>query len=518
VRRMDHVVKRVTQVLRPVSHAMGPKNQTIRQVGKAIGRENQALRRVTQAMNRENPAARRESESGVAAFIALIPLLLLFAVVSSCLDGCLHPAASSSPATQIEEFELVESIPVETNLDNADIRNTHEVWLEMISGATSTLELEEFYVSDAPGEPLEDILGAIVDAAQRSVRVRFIVDSRMYRTYPERLDWLSKQKNTEVRTIDMASISGGVMHAKYFVVDGKQIFLGSQNFDWRALKHIHEIGCRVRSERLARIFSDLFELDWKLAERSGKKPLGSGLAGTRSAGSRGQVEIARMAGKQFRIHEHYRVPLTGVVDVPYPHGTLPPKYGSKDSIEIWPVYSPRGFIPDESLWDEQKIVKLIDSARHEVDIQVLTYSTISENNYYPELDTALRSAAARGVLVKLIVSDWAKAHPKIDCLKSLSVIPNIQVKLSTIPMWSGGFVPYARVEHCKYMVVDGKMSWIGTSNWEKEYFRNSRNVGIVVRSAAMAEMLREIFYKDWDGEYTYTIRPEEEYSPPKRAE
>jgi hypothetical protein len=31
-------------------------------------------------------------------------------------------------------------------------------------------------------------------------------------------------------------------------------------------------------------------------------------------------------------------------------------------------------------------------------------------------------------------------------------------------------------------------------------------------------MLREIFYKSWDSEYAYTIRPEEEYVPPKRAE
>lgn len=160
---------------------------------------------------------------------------------------------------KIEEFELVESIPVETNLDNPDIRNTLEVWLEMIRDTKHTLELEEFYVSDAPGEPLEAVLDAIADAGRRGVRVRFIVDSRMYQTYPERVDWFSKQPNTEVRKLDMGSISGGVMHAKYFIVDGTQVFLGSQNFDWRALKHIHEIGCRVRSKGLARVFSDLFD-------------------------------------------------------------------------------------------------------------------------------------------------------------------------------------------------------------------------------------------------------------------
>jgi phosphatidylserine/phosphatidylglycerophosphate/cardiolipin synthase-like enzyme len=490
----------MSRAAKPISQAAKPMSQAVKLVG-------QAVKPADQATERENRAAKRRPRLDAASMMVHLFLLLFLAVVLPCGDAYPYFTSSSRPGANIEEFELVESVPVETSLDNADIRNTHEVWLEMISGAASTLDIEQFYVSDAPGEPLEDIIGAIVDAAQRGVRVRFIVDSKMYRTYPERVDWLSKQKNIQVREIDMASISGGVMHAKYFVVDRKQLFLGSQNFDWRALKHIHEIGCRVRSEKLSSIFSDLFEFDWKLASHGSEKTEARGTA------AKGQNEKA-----SGTTGLRYRVPLSGLVDVPYPHGTILPKYGSKDSIEIWPVYGPRGFIPDGRLWDEQKIVALIDSARHEIDVQLLTYSTISDNEYYPVLDNALRSAAARGVLVKLIASDWAKVHPKIDCLKSLAVIPNIQIKLSTIPQWSGGFIPYARVEHCKYMVVDGKASWIGSSNWEKEYFYNLRNVGLVMKSAAIAEMLREIFYKSWDSEYAYTIRPEEEYIPPKRAE
>ena len=470
---------------------------------------------------------------------AFVLILLLSAAVFSCLYAYAYPAVSTGLAAEIEEFELVESVPVETNLDNTDIRNTHEVWLEMIEGATKTLEFEEFYVSDAPGEPLEEILNAIVDAAQRGVRVRFVVDSRMYQTYPERLDWLSEETNVEVRKIDMASIGGGVMHAKYFVVDGMQTFLGSQNFDWRALKHIHEIGCRVRSKELARVFSDLFELDWKLAGRSGKVGMtersgnegviggsasptvsapGSGTRKTSATDLRNETGIGRTVQQKYMVHKKYRVPLKGCVDVPYRHGTNLSRESRKESVEVWPVYSPVGFIPDERLWDEQRIVTLIDSAEQEVDIQLLTYSAISGKEYYPELDNALRSAAARDVSVRLLVSDWAKGHPQIDCLKSLGVIPNIQLKLSTIPQWSGGFVPYARVEHCKYMVVDGKDSWIGSSNWEKGYFHDSRNVGLVVKSKAVAEMLREVFYKSWDSEYAYAIRPEMEYVPPERGE
>jgi len=453
-------------------------------------------------------------------------LSFVFFLAGVCPRAFANLDSSPGAATGIEELELVESIPIETSLDNADIRNTHEVWLEMLEGAKSTLELEEFYVSDAPGEPLEDILNAIGNAAHRGVMVRFIADARMYQTYPERLDWLSEQKNIEVRTIDMASISGGVMHAKYFIVDKTEVFLGSQNFDWRALKHIHEIGCRVKGREFARVFSNLFELDWKLSRLAGKKLSGPGsggsvAAGARQGGSRGKVSPSLKRELQRAVERyrwHYRVPLRGIVDVPYPHGRTLSKYGSKDTVEVWPVYSPEGFIPDRDLWDEHWIVALIDSARHEVDVQVLTYSSISNKSYFSALDDALRRAASRGVLIKFIASDWSKDHPEIDCLKSLSLFPNVGVELSTIPEWSGGFVPYARVEHCKYMVIDDKLSWIGSSNWEKDYFHYSRNVGLVIKSAALAEMLREVFYKSWDSEYAYGIRPDVQYTPPKRGE
>jgi phosphatidylserine/phosphatidylglycerophosphate/cardiolipin synthase-like enzyme len=409
-------------------------------------------------------------------FFLSIGVIALFLVLAC-------PAFSSG----VEEFELVESIPVETMLDNEHIRNTYDVWLEMINGAKSTLDLEQFYVSDEPGELLEDILEAVVRAAGRGVRVRFVVDATMYQTYPERVDWLGGQENIEVRTLDMKRMCGGVMHAKYFIVDGEDLFLGSQNFDWRAIKHIHEMGCRVKSEELAGVFSDLFELDWKLAEDKTRETCAAGAA-----------------------LKSYDIPMRGVVKV-----SPPGKPVLRDSIEIWPVYSPTGMIPDQRLWDEERIAALIDGAEEEVLVQLLSYSSLERDCYYDVLENAMRGAAARGAKVKMLVSDWATRRPGIDCLKSLQTFPGVEVKLSTIPEWSGGFVPYARVEHCKYMVVDSRVFWIGSSNWKKSYFHECRNVGLVVKSKAMSEMLRDVFYKSWDSEYADLVQPGKSYVPPK---
>ena len=54
------------------------------------------------------------------------------------------------------------------------------------------------------------------------------------------------------RLLDAGAAWGGVLHAKGMIVDGRTFFLGSQNWDWRALEHIHELGVRVRHPDLAR--------------------------------------------------------------------------------------------------------------------------------------------------------------------------------------------------------------------------------------------------------------------------
>ena len=437
--------------------------------------------------------------------VSPILLLVLVAAASGSAAGFAAgvPAAGAAPADSgeptpagIEELELVESVPVETDLDNGTIRNAREVWLEMIGRATRTIDLEQFYVSSVPGEPLEDVLAAIVGAAGRGVRVRFVVDAGMYRTYPEMLDSLAAMQNIFVRKLDMKRVGGGPMHAKYFVVDGRELFMGSQNFDWRALKHIHEMGCRVRSAELCEVFTDLFELDWRLAGVEGDTTDGCGMV------------------------RQYALPLTCAAEVPFPRALTADQLSSvvKETIRVWPVYSPGTCIPDERLWDEKRLVSMIDGARSEVLVQLLTFSALDDSAYYDVLDGALRRAAARGVAVKLLVSDWAKVAPKIDCLKSLEVLPSVEVRLSTIPQWSGGFVPYARVEHCKYMVTDGELSWIGTSNWERNYFHEARNVGLIIEGKSVGGVLHDVFYKSWDSKYAFRVRPEINYTPPKRSD
>ncbi|MGZ3461268.1 MAG: phospholipase D-like domain-containing protein, partial [Archangium sp.] len=354
------------------------------------------------------------------------------------------------------------------------IPDAKDVWPRMVDGATRTLDLAEFYVSNAPGSRLEPVVRAIEAAADRGVKVRLLVEEKFYKVYPETLERLAKRPGIQVRRLDTAKSMGGVLHAKYFVVDGREAYLGSQNLDWRSLEHIQELGLRLRVPEVVRSLADVFESDWVLAEHSDAKP-----------------RTVTPVGGPF------------------------PAHYAGSTVRVTPVMSPQGYLPDPATWELPKLVKLIDGAKRSVRVQVLTYKSKGhDGSSFPELEEALKRAAARGVKVELLVSDWSKRKGTIEGLQALHAPPGLTVKLVTIPQWSGGFVPFARVVHAKYMVVDGERAWVGTSNWERDYFTQTRNVGVIVEGEAFARQLERFFADNWSSPYATEVDPKATYTAP----
>jgi phosphatidylserine/phosphatidylglycerophosphate/cardiolipin synthase-like enzyme len=409
-----------------------------------------------------------------------LSLALLLMWVAAAATQVAAQAAAPPTETGESTLQLIESFPVETSLDHPAIPEAYEAWKTMIDGATRSLEFAEFYVSDEPGSRLGPVIEAIETAAKRGVNVRVLAEKGFYATYPQTLDRLKAQPGIEVRLYDVKSLMGGVLHAKYFLVDRREAYLGSQNLDWRSLTHIQELGVRIRQPEVVRAFSDVFDTDWDLAggaDRSSRHPVPEG---------------------------GYHFPVTIV--------------SQGDTLRVTPVISPKGWLPDESLWDLPRLVKLIDSAGSTVRLQLLTYKATGRNEYFDTLETALRAAAARGVKVQLLLSDWCKRPGTIEGLQSLEALPGIEVKLVTIPQWSGGFIPYARVIHAKYLVIDDNRAWIGTSNWEKEYFVSNRNVGVIVVGRSVASTLNRFFLDGWNGPYATAVDPCATYTPPRIGE
>jgi len=126
----------------------------------------------------------------------------------------------------------------------------------------------------------------------------------------------------------------------------------------------------------------------------------------------------------------------------------------------------------------------------------------------------LRAAAQRGVKIQLMVADWSLTKDKLPYLKSLAVLPNIEIRAVTIPQAPSGFIPFARVVHTKTMTIDGEIAWIGTSNWEGGYLDNSRNVEVVLRNTPMAEKLDALHQQLWLGPYAAPLEVGTNYLPP----
>lgn len=49
---------------------------------------------------------------------------------------------------------------------------------------------------------------------------------------------LNPRPGAQVRYVPMTQLTGGVLHSKFWIVDGKHIYLGSANMDWRSLTQV----------------------------------------------------------------------------------------------------------------------------------------------------------------------------------------------------------------------------------------------------------------------------------------
>ena len=400
--------------------------------------------------------------------------LLLLILLGTALAG---PKKAEKPTGSVE---LVESWPAETVLDHADIRDAADVWVQLFDSAKTSLDIGEFYISTEPGSRLEPVLDALRRAADRGVKVRIVADAKFQKTYPEPLGTLDTHPNIEVRLLDLDPITKGVLHAKYFLVDGHVAYVGSQNFDWRSLQHVQELGYTIDEPGCVAFYARIFGIDWAIA---GGTPIADALANAPKA-----------------------PPTEALVTI------------GAGTARVTPVASPTGLLGDESGWDLPRLLKGIEGAKTRIRLQALSYELIGyDKTEWHALDDALRAAAARGVKVEMIVADWSKSGNKLDSVKALQQVPNVTVKFASIPEASTGFVPFARVCHTKLLVVDDTWAWVGTSNFGRDYFYASRNLGLVGNGAAFAGPVSGYFETLWTSPYVEVVDPARtDYAPPRR--
>lgn len=374
----------------------------------------------------------------------------------------------------IPGFELVHTVPVDTALGTADLRQPGPVWIELFDGAKNTIDIGQFYAADHPGAVMDKVIDHLEAAGKRGVKIRFLMEEKGIKlSEGSTLERLRAIPNLTFRVLPYGQVSGGIIHAKYMIVDGRQAFVGSQNFDWRSLEHIHETGLRISDATVVGQVQAIFDQDWQA---------------------------------QQALAEHRPVPLPAT-------GQAPARTGN------YLVASPQRYNPPGVGDSQLELPRLLAEAKKEVRVQLLDYAPLSygpdnKRPYYAVIDNAVRSAAARGVSIKLMVSNWNTDKLELPYLKSLAVLPNVQIKIVTLPEAKQGFIPYARVIHSKTMEIDGQLAWVGTSNWLGGYLDNSRNLEVVMRSETMAKRVGDLHRQLWDGPYARALNVTDEYPAP----
>ncbi|MDR7050548.1 phosphatidylserine/phosphatidylglycerophosphate/cardiolipin synthase-like enzyme [Duganella sp. 3397] len=389
-------------------------------------------------------------------------------------------SATAHAEFSIPGFELVQTSPAETVLRNPDLRDPVTVWSEMFDSAQKEIVIGQFYAVTKPGTAFEKVVERLAAAGARGVKIRFLIDQKgVGLSEASTLERLKAIPNLELRVMDFSKLTGsGIIHAKYLVVDGKQAFIGSQNFDWRSFEHIHETGLRITDAKMVGEVLAVFNQDWRaqaLLAKGGKVP-----------------EVNKKVVAADYRQDAYLL-------------ASPNKYNT------------RGVGDSES-----GLPALLANAKTEVRVQLLDYAPISygpngTRPYYAVIDNAVRAAANRGVKVKLMVSNWNLEMPAQAYLKSLAVLPNVEIRVVTLPMSSSGFIPFARVIHSKTMVIDNQVAWVGTSNWSGGYMDASRNFEVVMRNEKMAERLAATQEQIWTSPYAQPLNISKQYPKPVKG-
>ena len=395
---------------------------------------------------------------------------------------CALLTAAPAQADPAPTLQLVESVPLESSWDTAAL-NTPEVWVALFDGAERTIDMAQFYLAHVPGHALDPVLAALRKAASRGVKVRILAEKGMADESEDTLQDLGSHPNITWAWFDISHKTDGIIHAKYMVIDSTIVFLGSQNFDWRALEHIHEIGIRIAEPSVAMAFQVLFDLDW--------------LAMT---------EDRWEHSKTLPDKDH-----DGLPDSRDPAPDDPLCKPARGPV-ICPVFAPPSLLPKGLTPSLEALLSLLSGAKKSIDIQVMTYDLRDgDHETWTILDKALRTAAGRGIEIRMNIADWSLKAPRIDHLKSLQQVKNIHVRINSIPDWSGGYLPYARVDHSKYMVVDSRIGWVGTSNWGKGYFDSVRAVEVYFDDPATVKQLAALFELGWDGPYGFDLEVDRDY-------
>ncbi|NXK46926.1 PLD3 Phospholipase, partial [Chauna torquata] len=397
---------------------------------------------------------------------------------------------------------LVESIPEGMTYAGGFANpSTFDAWMNLIGSARRSLDIAAFYwtmtnedtrTREPSAAQGEQILEELLKLPQRGVSVRVAVNSPSSKSPLSDLQALERS-GAAVRAVDMPRLTRGVLHTKFWIVDGTHLYIGSANMDWRSLTQVKELGTAVYNcSCLARDLGKVFEAYWVLGSPNASIP----------------APWPANFSTAFNMETPLELNLNDTAASVY-FSSSPPSLCAPGRTE-----------------DLRALLSVIDDAEEFVHVAVMSYLPAMEfshpQRFWPAVDNRLRKAVfERKVTLRLLVGCWPHSKAAMfPFLKSLAAVADnrtrysVEVRLFVVPASAAqAKIPYARVNHNKYMVTE-KVAYIGTSNWSGDYFVQTAGSALVVNqtesragaaAATVRGQLQAVFERDWSSPYSADI-------------
>lgn len=393
---------------------------------------------------------------------------------------------------------------------------------------------------------------ALENAADRNVNIRLLQHSGVYPDYTkEPSNLASGRPNVENVTLLLGEWFGsGIVHAKVWISDRRDIYIGSANNDWKSLTQVKEVGIYlVGCPKIAKNVEVYFDNLWKLASLNVS-------AYTKTVwDQQWQINRTVPCWSHFVSEARCRSPLPHyvkprhvagypILSDPYMFRTPILSPGSNCSTSK-PHFSYLSFAPPELSFgkyqaDEQAWVDTIKSVGTGATIRISTMDWLGQSQYtkqtvyWSTLSSAISEVVfSKHAKIKILVAYWAHFINNTDqYLKSLlysnalcssskynQCSGKIEIKYYKVPGFNltgpatknatstGNIYPgFSRVNHGKYAVSDVRVH-IGTSNLVWDYFYTTAGIGFGTYNPAIVSQLQEIFDADWNSPYAVPVDP-----------
>lgn len=457
---------------------------------------------------------------------------------------------------------LVESIPIgmEDLRITEGVDYTEFVLKRLTDGARKCIDITAMYWNLLPDTGRvdeegfdEDQLGALgadhgrnlhqalADAAARGVQIRILQSPGFDGRGRQESDDLAAQfpDQIQIQQIQMADwYGGGIMHQKMWIFDKRHLYIGSANMDWKSIAQVKELGVVVEDHPgLAADAGKQFESFWQFSQMAPAPVLAYD----------SQAGVDRLAPGWSAVRpERQRQPSPLALPQLAADGNIarPLSFSSNGNQgDVFLTSSPPELCGPGRTDDLEGMLYTIRYAKEHIGISVMNFSPASSHRlpsrpptgstaedetrslmvWWPALINALLAAVARGVTVRLLVSQWAYTSsttvPYLRALRDMAAVcqagpepscGKLEVKLFQVPGWDDVSGParrypgHSRVNHPKFIVTDQRLN-IGTSNMNWHYFVNSAGISFNSSHSGLLQKLQEIFDRDWSSAYAQLL-------------